>query len=190
MCSSKSDPNEKNFTPVINQLFTQNNLACLPGNSYPTDLPASTSEKDDPVGFEYRKFLDSLVNAGLLKSIPVPAGKAKLLPGPALRYQLTDSGLKYFHPDAADTPDARSGELCYGHLSFGKVIRWDAPVKLGDYQGTSVYYTYRIDDLADWAKRSDVQAASRQLRETVNGIGTREYHYAVTLTNEGWRLGN
>jgi hypothetical protein len=62
-------------------------------------------------------------------------------------------------------------------------------MKLGDYKGTSVYYTYQIADLADWAKRPDVQAANRELRETVGGIGAREFHYAVTLTNEGWRLG-
>jgi hypothetical protein len=65
-CSSKSDPSEKNFTPLISQLFTQNNLACLPRGSYPTKVPEASSEKDDPMGFEARKFLDSLANAGVL----------------------------------------------------------------------------------------------------------------------------
>ena len=100
---------------------------------------------------------------------------------------MSAEGLKFFHPIADDTPKNRSGELCYGHFSLGKMTSWDEPMKLGGFQGTTVRFTYRIDDLADWAKRPDVQAAIPKLRQAVTGIGSAESHWGVTLTSDGWK---
>lgn len=184
-CSGKNEPSEKNFTPLINQIFAQDNLACLSSDTFPHDVTAAELNGTAPVP-EIGKELEALKNAGLLVATPVTAQQSDL-PGAARRYKLSDTGLKYFHPDAFDKPESRHGKLCYGHLSLGKVTRWDKPMKLGDYEGTIVYYTYRIDDLADWAKRGDVQAASPNLRQTVMGMGVAESRWGMTLTSGGWK---
>lgn len=183
-CSDKSDPSEKNFSAAINTLLAKGQLACLPEGNYPVDLTQADIAR---TGFPaIGKAMEALKNAGLLTASPIAAGQSDTA-GAIERYQLSAEGLKYFHPIADDTPKLRSGELCYGHFSLGKVTRWDAPMKLGDYQGTTVYYTYRIDDMAAWATSVDIQAAFPVVRRTVNGVGTSESHWAVTLTSDGWK---
>ncbi|HEY0335112.1 MAG TPA: hypothetical protein VGC74_15620 [Stenotrophomonas sp.] len=78
------------------------------------------------------------------------------------------------------------GELCYGNKALEKVVKWEGPMKLGDYQEADVKYLYRTDGLADWAKSQEIQAAFPNVKEWIEGAGNKQQSHGVHLTSVGW----
>ncbi|MBU6486190.1 MAG: hypothetical protein KGQ57_00005 [Burkholderiales bacterium] len=185
-CSSKNDPTETNFASAINEHFSHADEECLPVTSYPVDVSSFMLKHPDASQVPE---LDALKNAGLLSTSVISPTQSRMVAGAVQRYQLTPMGLKYFHETSAvdATTGTRTGMFCYGHRSLLKVVRWVGPVTAGGYQGATVYFTYKYDDLPDWAKRPDVQAFYGDMRHDLAGIGNAEAHWAVRLTNEGWK---
>lgn len=48
-----------------------------------------------------------------------------------------------------------------GQEGAGQDREVGGPMKFGDYQKAGITYTYKVNNLADWAKKPEVQAASR-----------------------------
>jgi len=46
---------------------------------------------------------------------------------------------------------------CYGQQALDKIVNWRGPTAAGDSEEPTVFYTYRIENLADWAKNPDIQ---------------------------------
>ena len=65
-------------------------------------------------------------------------------------------------------------------------MKWEGPLKLGDYQEVLVTYTYQLTDIADWAKKPDVQAAFPMIKTTMEGAGSKEGKLRLKLTSVGW----
>ena len=87
-----------------------------------------------------------------------PTGKMRKV----RRYALTDAA----KPFAKEKKRREFGpkddiitDLCWGKRVLDKVVKWDAPMKLGDYQETHVTYTYKIANFAEWANNPEVQEA-------------------------------
>ena len=78
-------------------------------------------------------------------------------------------------------------DLCWGKRVLDKVVKWDAPMKLGDWQETHVTYTFKIENLAEWAKNPEVQEAFPSIKKTIEG--DKELGLNVHLTSEGWEAG-
>lgn len=53
---------------------------------------------------------------------------------------------------------------------------------------SEVTYTYKIANLATWAKRPDVQQAFPDLRQTLNGASKANQAAELQLTNRGWEV--
>ncbi|MGA8232931.1 MAG: hypothetical protein WB795_15765 [Candidatus Acidiferrales bacterium] len=51
----------------------------------------------------------------------------------------------------------------------------------------SVFYTYKIEDLADWARSPDVQTVFPGIVSTIDGAGKTTMNHVLTLTNQGWQ---
>ncbi len=59
-------------------------------------------------------------------------------------------------------------------------------MKLRDNQEATVTYADKIDNLVDWARRPEVQAAFPNVQRALDGVGKGESRHAVKLTGEGW----
>ena len=72
-----------------------------------------------------------------------------------LRYELTDNGKTFYREKnrlgLAGNKQVR-GDLCYGQQALDKIVKWDGPTAVGDSKEASVFYTYKIENLAEWAK--------------------------------------
>jgi hypothetical protein len=59
-------------------------------------------------------------------------------------------------------------------------------MKFGDYQEANVKYLYKIDGLADWTNKPEIQAAFPIVAQIVNEAGEKEQALGVKLTSVGW----
>jgi hypothetical protein len=66
------------------------------------------------------------------------------------------------------------------------VVRWAEPVKAGDHEESSVIYTYKLSDVAGWARKPQMKEAFTVLGRTVDGEHTQREKLNVTLTPQGW----
>jgi hypothetical protein len=106
-----------------------------------------------------------------------------------LRYELTDEGKKFYREKqylGLASQKGRQGDLCYGQEVLDKIVKWEGPIELGDYKEVSVFYTYKIEDLASWMINPDVQRVFPGAVLAINGARKTVLSHALTLTNKGW----
>lgn len=193
-CGSKSDANEKNFAAALNQYFDQKGELCLDTATWPADFTKSqlnTFSNDtkkmealEAIGFATSEFTE----AEELGFGGEPTGRKREVK----RYSLTDAAMPF--TTEREAPGLMIGGpsvvkqtlLCWGKKSVDRIVRWDAPIKLGDYQETTVTYTYKIDNPEDWAVSAQIQEAFPQVKSALDGVGKEDTH-GVHLTSEGWK---
>ena len=71
-------------------------------------------------------------------------------------------------------------------MAIDKIVKWEGPMKFGDYQEAGITYTYKLTDVATWASMPEVQAAFVDVKKISEGAGTMERKHVVKLTSEGW----
>jgi hypothetical protein len=106
-------------------------------------------------------------------------------PQPVKRYELTAGGKKYFQQIPGTL--GQTGGFCYGQKSVDSIVKWTEPTT-GTASQAEVTYTYRIVDLAPWAKRPDIQQEFGDVRTIVNGISKSDEIIDLQLTNQGWEV--
>ena len=74
----------------------------------------------------------------------------------------------------------------YGQQVLDKIVKWQGPTAAGDSKEASVLYTYRIENLAEWAKNPDIQRVFPGIVSTIDGAGKTQMNQALTLTDHGW----
>ena len=106
-----------------------------------------------------------------------------------LRYELTDDGKKFYQEKEAagliGEKESR-GDICFGQQALDSVIKTEGPITVGDKKEMTLYYTYKIENLADWAKNPDIQRAFPGIVPTINGAGKTTLNQNLTLTDQGW----
>jgi hypothetical protein len=168
-CSNAKDPNNTNFESAITDGLKSGPSLCV---SVALDWPDSAPDNSDRA--EERR---PLVDAGLLSATAVSVPSATGAPIPGHRYDLTAEGTKY----------ANNGRLCYGKPHLQKLLDWDPVATVFGVSQTMVHFTYTIDDLPDWAKRSDVQAALPNMRDAINGQNKNKMQMPLMLDGDHWR---
>jgi hypothetical protein len=190
-CATKKDANEKNFSEAINAYLANRGQLCLGITStWPVDL--NESERRMTVG--RAPVMAALEQIGLLRSHETtsestPLFSARPVKITVLRYELTEEGKKFYREkQGAISPSNKQpqGDLCYGQQDLDKIVKWQGPAPVGDSEEASVFYTYKIDDLADWAMNPDVQRIFPGIVSTINGADKTVMNQALTLTNHGW----
>jgi hypothetical protein len=189
-CSNEKKPGAANFSKAINQYLAGHGQECtFFAQTFPIDIPAS--ELKDQSGTAPQ--MAALERAGLVRGSNTTAvihGMIGALgpsaPRPVRRYELTDEGRKYFQmkPGAF----GQGGAFCYGHEAVDSIVSWTKPESTGSSVQSEVTYTYKIPDLAPWAKQTDVQQAFGDIRTTVNGISKAHESVSLQLTNKGWEV--
>ncbi|MCW5221936.1 hypothetical protein D8B23_10730 [Verminephrobacter aporrectodeae subsp. tuberculatae] len=185
-CGSKTDVSEKNFGAAIKQYLEKKGELCLGLGEveWPVDVSEDSwkAQKDDPTS-TVRK-MEALAAVDLVSGTDAeideviwgmrPTGR-KLM---GKRYALTDAGKKFYRK--------QGGDICYGNLALDKIVKWEGPMKLGDYQEAGVTFLYEIDDLAGWAKKSEIQTAFPKVGAVIEGAEKKEQKHQVKLTSLGW----
>jgi len=196
-CGSKTDPNEKNFGAALSQYLEKKGELCLGFRKWPIDVSEADLrlQKTMPTGTANR--MAALEQAGLVSSAMTEVVEKSYITGTLMkftvkRYAVTDAGKTYYHEWEVDSFGSdgakmvKLGDLCYGKKSLEKVVKWEGPIKLGDYQEAGVTYLYKIEGIADWAKRPEIQATFPSIPRMLEGAGKTLQTHGVKLTSAGW----
>jgi hypothetical protein len=177
-CSSKTSANEKNFGVTVAAYFDKKGDMCLdpvkwPVDVYETDLRQQKLYPDGVAGQ-----MAALAAAGLARGedMALPGTKVKVR-----RYTMTDAAKPWLR-----TNPAQQQRLCWGRKSLDKVLRWAEPAKVGDHEESSVIYTYKLSNVAPWARTPQVKEAFPVLGRNVDGEHKQQEKLYVKLTPQGW----
>ncbi len=191
-CASKKDANEKNFSEALNSYLAKKGQLCL---GIPSAWPVDVNEAERRSGMDTAAEMAALEKAGLVRSHEteteyMPPLSSRPVKTKVLRYELTENGKTFYREkDRLGLGGNKQvqGDLCYGQQVLDKIVRWDGPTAAGDSKEASVLYTYRIENLAEWAQNPDIQRLFPGIVSTINGAGKTQMTHALTLTNQGWQ---
>ncbi len=197
-CGSKTDANEKNFGVALTRYFDKKGGLCLDTKRWPVDLSEYEVRLQKTQAFSRGGQMAALEAAGLVKGEDIEVDVMDIMGKPTgrkrkvKRYTLTDAAKPFSQEQEVRTiglnglTTEKQTDLCWGKKSLDKVVKWEGPLKLGDYQEASVTYLYKVNNVAEWAKRPDVQASFPLIKSILDAAGTTPARHAVKLTSEGW----
>jgi hypothetical protein len=191
-CASKKDANEKNFSEALNSYLATKGQLCL---GIPSAWPVDLNEAERRGGMGTAAEMAALEKAGLVRSHEAateytPPLSSRPVKTKVLRYELTDSGRTFYREkDRLGLAGNKQvqGDLCYGQQALDKIVNWQGPTAAGDSKEATVFYTYRIENLADWAKNPNIQRVFPGIVSTIDGAGKTQMNQALTLTSQGWQ---
>jgi hypothetical protein len=177
-CSSKTSANEKNFGAAVTQYFDKKGEMCLDPVKWPVDVYEIDMRQQKLYPDNAAGQMAALEAAGLAKGedIEVPGTKQKVR-----RYTMADAAKPFLHADAK-----QQERICWGRKSLSKVVRWADPSKVGDHEESAVIYTYKLSNVADWARKPQVKEAFPILGRNVDGERAQKEKLYVKLTPQGW----
>ena len=190
-CGSKNDTNEKNLSDATNAYLVKKGQLCLGlAAKWPVDL----QDSDRGPGIVRGSQMAALEKVGLVRSHETeieitPLSGTRPVKVKVLRYELTDDGKKFYQekeaPGLIGQKESR-GDICFGQQALDTFIKTDGPITVGDKKEMTLYYTYKIENLADWAKSPDVQNTFPGIVSTINGAGKTTLNQNLILTDHGW----
>lgn len=179
-CDSKTSANEKNLGAAVTQYFDKKGELCLDPIKWPVDVYDidMRQQKLYPDGVAGQ--MAALESAGLARGedTELPSGGSKLK---VRRYTMTDAAKPYLRAQAGREP-----RMCWGRKSLSKVLRWADPSKVGDHQESAVIYTYKLSNVADWARKPQVKEAFPDLGRNIDGEQRQKEKLYVKLAPQGW----
>ncbi|MFC5741444.1 hypothetical protein [Dyella tabacisoli] len=198
-CGSKQDVSEKNFAAAIGQYLDQKGELCLGLNKWPVELTTMDLQMAKTITTGTAGQMAALEAVGLAAGADAEVDQIGFMSnqptGQKLkvkRYTLTAEGKKFYREKEAEqiglngSKKIMQGDLCYGKKALANIVKWEGPMKLGDYQEANVKYLYKIDDLADWAKKPEFLAGFPYVGPIIEGANSKEQSHGVKLTSEGW----
>lgn len=192
-CGSKEDASEANFGAAISSFLAETGDLCLGFNirQWPIDVaPGSLLASGQ---------LEALEAAGLVSSQATAVDEKNIFGKPTgfrtavKRYQLSDKGKTFYRELSrpglfANAGEIKGGDFCYGKEALDKVVKWEGPAKPGSDQQVLVTYSYKINDLADWAKASSIASAFPREAQILAGAGKQNLTLSLKLTSAGWEV--
>lgn len=190
-CGSKNDANEKNLSEATNAYLVKKGQLCLGLSAkWPVDLQDSDRGPGSVKGSEMAALKKiGLVSSQETETEVTPLSGARPVKVKVLRYELTDDGKKFYQEKEVHgligEKESR-GDICFGQQALDTVVRTEGPIAVGDKKEMTLYYTYKIENLADWAKSPDVQNVFPGIVSTINGAGKTTLNQNLILTDHGW----
>jgi hypothetical protein len=190
-CGSKNDASEKNLSDATNAYLVKKGQLCL-GTA--TKWPVDLQDSDRGPGIVRGSEMAALEKIGLVRSHEAeteitPLSGSRPVKSKVLRYELTDDGKKYYQEKEAvglvGEKEIR-GDICFGQQALYSVVKTEGPITVGDKKEMTLYYTYKIENLADWANNPDIQRAFPGIVPTINGAGKTTLNLNLALTDNGW----
>lgn len=188
-CGSKEDASKANFGAAISRYLAGDRETCLGFRVWPVDVRLDVDEAlMVAIGSNIAQRMRALEGVGLVEGHPV-SGEESAATG--VRYDLTKKGRGYYRRAGGAEPSAGEGigdykDLCFGRLVLDAVVKWEAFQTPGEAAQARVFYTYKIDDLADWTKDKLVREAFGEAAWLVDGNRRERKNKILTLSSEGW----
>jgi hypothetical protein len=184
-CKGSKKSTEAEFKVAINRYLEDHNQACIwLGQPFPIDI--SRSHEKYVEGIPHH--LAILEEAGLVHSAETVTTPQGILGGTTQqnirRYEPTDAGKPYLHQVQAVL--RQSAGFCYGTKTVDSIINSTKSANSGPALLTEVTYTYKITDLAPWARRPDIPKEFGDVRTTIDGVSKQTETIGLQLTDQGW----
>jgi hypothetical protein len=196
-CGSKTDANEKNFSAAIEQYLDKKGELCLNITRWPVDVDAMELRLQKTLPTATAGRMAALEAVGLVTGADIEIeavgfdGKPNGGMLKVKRYTMTDAAKPFARTEEVErfgakgkTRETRT-DLCWGKKVLHNVVKWEGPRTFGDYQEALVQYQYKIDGLAEWAKKPEFLVAFPGIGRMVDDPAKKEQHI-VKLTNLGW----
>jgi hypothetical protein len=198
-CGSKQDANDKNFGAAIAQYLDKKGELCLRLNKWPVDVSEMDLRMQKTLQTGTAAQMEALAAIGLTTGSVAEVDQIGMFDNKPTghkfkvkRYILTDAGKKFYREKEVDQIglDGRKkimqGDICYGKKVLDKIVKWEGPMKFGDYQEANVKYLYKIDHLAEWTKKAEFLSAFPYVGQIIEAAGSKEQQGGVKLTSQGW----
>lgn len=190
-CGSKTDANEKNFSAAMSQYFEKKGALCTRAEKWPVDLSAMELKMHERKALFKVTRMEALAAAGLAKvedlevDVMNMAGKPSGRKAQVRRYVLTDTA-KPFARERTGGLISGYTELCWGQMALDTIVKWEGPMKFGDYQEAGIVYTYKVANAADWVTKPEILETFNEVKEVLDGVEKAERKHVVKLTSIGW----
>ena len=194
-CGAKTDATEKNFHAAMTQYFDKKGDLCLNSIRWPVDV----TEMDRRLHTSSESQMLALESAGLAIGVETEidiqdfmGSKSTGAKAKVTRYNLTDAAKPFTQEKTLDSiglngkVTVKQVNLCWGKKGIDKIVKWEGPMKFGDYQEAGITYLYKVNNAADWARKPEIQTAFPYIKNVLDGAGTKESKHAVKLTSQGW----
>ncbi len=188
--------NEKDLTAAVSQSLSKGGGAlCLGMAHWPVDLTEAKQQVQQAKANSVFSRMRALEQVGLVQGTDVQiAGQVNGQPAQvtAKRYALTDAAKPFLKPATFTSQDTNGpveetrDDLCWGTYALDKIDTWEKPKTVGEQTQTTVRYQYKIDGLADWAHRPEIQAAFPKIKTVLDGVGKKEQTVILQKTAAGW----
>lgn len=192
-CGSQQQANQANFTKAVNTYLAERGDLCLAKNTWPIDVtPAEGSS-----GSRNAVQMPVLERLGLVQASLASVekndeqGKTTLQ---VRRYQLTDSGKKFYLPRPAHARPSGNRyaeaehDLCAVKLSLDQVVGWETPNRPDRENSnaeTVVTYTYKVA-AAPWTSDAGARQVFPMVDSIIRGAGVRQLKETFVLGSAGW----
>lgn len=179
-CSDPKAASKANFRTALQGWFDAH-PECVNIGQMPATVRADGSPAD-------RRGYEALTAAGLLsvqkRRENRPPVMGQDMSYDALVYQPTDAGAKVIRK--SDNTLLGGSDLCFARRVVGEVTSFTEPADVMGVRVSQVRYTYRLEDMAPWARDTAVRAALPSLAKAA-GTEQGEDKAALVLTSEGWQ---
>ncbi|NHZ94352.1 hypothetical protein [Massilia sp. CCM 8734] len=197
-CDNKIEANDKNISLAVANYLDKKGELCLDVTEWPLSVSPYNLESKDVAPDTLVAQMEALKKLGL--TAEAPGGNDPNDTNPykpevvAIRYVLTDAGKKLYREKEVTKYDYShktskkviEGDLCYGQKKLAKVVNWTTPARAGKWLFVNVTYVYKIDKVADWAKRPELSAAFPSIAENLAEAGKVEKKVLLKLNEQGW----
>lgn len=186
-CKNSSKPNDAQIKSIIDQYLTSHGPSCTwLGQPFPVNVTRAQLARNEGVALQ----MTTLEKAGLVQSFETVNRVQNPLGG------VTELGVRRYEPTSAGKPYLRqvravlteSAGFCYGTKSVDSLSELSAPPSPHPDMSMQVTYTYKIADLASWARQPDIQSEFGDIRATVTGISRTAETIRLQPTDKGWEV--
>jgi hypothetical protein len=177
-CGNPREVSKRNFQHIVQaHLDGKTDVVCVvqgPGKiPYEEERTSSSSAR--------LKIFDALSYAGVLKrsetEVEKTSSKGKTWTATMFSYHLTELGKQYYHED-------RAGGFCFGNIRVQSVDLYTEPADAAGLRVVKVFYTYKLENIPEWAHSPALRNAEPQWAESLDG--ERKGKLVLVLTSAGW----
>jgi hypothetical protein len=186
-CGSKKGATKSNFKAAIQAELDKQPVCII--TTLPYDVPSWNGQRKTDGNME------ALVRAGLVKRTQMMVARSpmdamledtrpKTVPG--YRYEAAQPAKKYLIE--VHNPMGTSTELCYGKKKVEEVVRFTEPASVTGMTASQVTYTWKLTDIADWARNPDVETHFHTDQFLNAADSPRQAQIDLVLSNDGWHF--
>jgi hypothetical protein len=175
-------PSQKNLKPAVRKYLEEKGSFCL-GK---LEWPVAVSDGDRRARTSDSLQMPVLEKLGVVTVADAPAD-------PTIKeYSLTETGRKYYLTRPSITVNAEGqkvrhpGDLCPAKLKLDKVVSWLPPTVVDGQTRTTVTYTYKVAEAAQWTQDPDVRKVFPMMTRILDSPGTQQLVQLFAWSGHGW----